>query len=54
MFLASFLHVADDRLRDVIEGHSNVDSRLIHLVPTRSTSLANSMFDVIKRLVNLF
>ena len=54
MVLASFLHIQDDRLRNLINRYGNVDTRLVDLVPALPTSSANGMFDVVKSLVNLF
>jgi len=53
MLLASFLHIPDDRLRNLINRHGNVEARLVNLVPALSTSLTNSMFDVVESLINL-
>ena len=54
MILASFLHIPDDRLRNLVNRYCNVDTRLVNLVPALPTSLTNSMFDVVESLVNLF
>jgi len=51
--LASVLHIPDDRLRNLVNRHGNVEARLVDLVPALPTSLANGMFDVVKSLVDL-
>ena len=53
MIFASFLHVANDWFRDIINRYCNVKARLVDLVPAFPTSLANGMFHVVESLVNL-
>ena len=51
--LASFLHIPDDRLRNLINRYGNVEARFVDLVPALPTSLANGTLDVVESLVNL-
>jgi hypothetical protein len=52
MVLASLLHVANDRLSDVVHRNRDVYAYLVDLVPARSTRLLDRVCDVVKSLVD--